>query len=75
MTEIARTTNVSASGWWRQRSSWVGYAGFGWAAVYGGFGLVSALTGTAVFYRAAEPLPVGLTWAVVAVAVLAARAT
>ncbi len=42
--------------------------------VYGGFGLVSALTGTAVFYRAAEPLPVGLSWAVVAVAVLAATA-
>ncbi|MCT9930473.1 hypothetical protein N5079_09615 [Planotetraspora sp. A-T 1434] len=74
MTEIARTANVSPPGWRRRRSSWTGYAAFGWAALYGGFGLVSALTGTAVFYRAAEPLPVGLNWAVVAVAVLAAMA-
>ncbi|MER5648305.1 hypothetical protein [Streptosporangium sp. NPDC002524] len=74
MADIARTADVSAIGRWRRRSSWIGYAAFGWAVVYGGFGLVSALTGTAVFYRAAEPLPVGLNWAVVAVAVLAAMA-
>ncbi|GAA3441339.1 hypothetical protein [Planomonospora venezuelensis] len=42
--------------------------------MYGGFGLVSALTGTAVFYRAAEPLPVGLNWIIVVVAVLASAA-
>ncbi|MEU8380574.1 hypothetical protein [Streptosporangium sp. NPDC048865] len=74
MAEIARTANVPARGRWPRRSSWTGYAAFGWATVYGGFGLVSALTGTAVFHRAAEPLPVGLNWAVVAVAVLAATA-
>ncbi|WP_061291402.1 hypothetical protein [Herbidospora cretacea] len=54
--------------------SWNRYALFGWAAVYGAFGLVSALSGTALFYRAAEPLPVGLNWVVVAIAVLAAVA-
>jgi hypothetical protein len=42
--------------------------------MHGGFGLLSALTGTAVFYRAAEPLPVGLDWIIVVVAVLAAVA-
>ncbi|MEW9531518.1 hypothetical protein [Microbispora sp. NPDC049125] len=74
MTETAPTANVPAPGRGPRRSSWTGYAAFGWAAVYGGFGLVCALTGTAVFYRAAEPLPVGLNWAVVAVAVLATMA-
>ncbi len=47
VTEIARKTRI-------------GYAAFGWAVAYGAFGLVSALTGTAVFYRATEPLPVSL---------------
>ncbi|GAA0381565.1 hypothetical protein GCM10009530_35380 [Microbispora corallina] len=75
MTEIARTADVSSPGRRRRRSSWTGYAAFGWAVVYGTFGLVSALTGTALFYRATEPLPVGLNWAVVAVAVPAATAT
>ncbi|MFF4992011.1 hypothetical protein ACFY19_32870 [Streptosporangium saharense] len=51
------------------------YAAFGWAVAYGGFGLVTALTGTAIFYRTAQPLPVGLNWAAVAVAVLAAMTT
>ncbi|SDL27616.1 hypothetical protein [Nonomuraea jiangxiensis] len=66
MTDAAQVTEP------RRRSSWTGYAALGWAAVYGGFGLVSALNGTAVFYRAAEPLPLGLNWTIVALAVLAA---
>ncbi|MFI6509423.1 hypothetical protein ACIBCT_17580 [Streptosporangium sp. NPDC050855] len=45
-----------------------GYAALGWALVYGGFGLVSTSAGSALFHRAAEPLPVALNWVVVAVA-------
>ncbi|GII05766.1 hypothetical protein [Planobispora takensis] len=69
--EDARTANGPVPGRWR-RSPWAGYAAFGWAVVYGGFGLVAALTGTALFYRADEPLPVGLNWIIVVVAAAAA---
>ncbi|MEV7098957.1 hypothetical protein AB0M80_39615 [Amycolatopsis sp. NPDC051045] len=69
-----RAMTVPAPGRWGWRPSWVGYAVWGWAAMYAGFGLVFTLTGTAVFFRAAEPLPVGLNWVVVAVAVLSATA-
>ncbi|MFF0249296.1 hypothetical protein ACWEU6_30845 [Streptosporangium sandarakinum] len=71
MIENARTGSVSAPGRWRRWPSWAGYATFGWATVYGGFGLVSTLTGTGVFHRAAEPLPVSLNWIIVVAAVVA----
>ncbi|GAT70471.1 regulatory protein LuxR [Planomonospora sphaerica] len=75
MSEPARTANGPAPGRWRRRSSWAGYAVLGWAVAYGGFGLASALAGTAVFYRADEPLPVGLNWIIVAVTASAAVVT
>ncbi|GGS94878.1 hypothetical protein GCM10010156_61430 [Planobispora rosea] len=70
MVENARTVNA-APGRWRRWSSSAGYAAFGWALLYGGFGLVAVSNGTAVFYRAGEPLPVGLNWIIVILAVVA----
>ncbi|MFB9884062.1 hypothetical protein ACFFMN_39650 [Planobispora siamensis] len=61
----ASTPRVSAAFRWSSRA---GYAALGWALLYGGFGLVATLTGTAVFHRAGEPLPVGLNWIIVVVA-------
>ncbi|WP_449064270.1 hypothetical protein [Planomonospora algeriensis] len=72
MSEPTRTVNGPAPGWWRRWSSWAGYAALGWALLYGGFGLIAALTGTAVFYRADEPLPAALNWIIAPVAASAA---
>ncbi|GGL58451.1 hypothetical protein [Planomonospora parontospora] len=72
MSEPARTVNGPPPGRWRRWSSWAGYAALGWALLYGGFGLITALTGTPMFYRADEPLPVALNWISVAVAASAA---
>ncbi|MEU1880475.1 hypothetical protein ABZ470_24480 [Streptosporangium sp. NPDC020072] len=69
MTDIAHPSSPD------RRLAWTGYAAFGWAVAYGGFGLVTALTGTAIFYRAAHPLPVGLNWAAVTAAALVAVTT
>ncbi|MGI5230482.1 hypothetical protein [Actinoallomurus sp. CA-142502] len=54
--------------------AWVRPVGLAWAAVYGGFGLVCALTGTPLFHRGPRPGPAGADWAVVAVAGVAAVA-
>ncbi|GAA3021440.1 hypothetical protein GCM10017559_52740 [Streptosporangium longisporum] len=65
----ARTAGVPVPGGGRRTSSHrAGYATLGWALVYGGFGLVATSAGSALFHRAAEPLPVALNWVVVAVA-------
>lgn len=75
MTDRARTGTVPAPGRWHALPWWTRYAVLVWAGGYGLFGLAFTLAGAAVFYRAAEPLPVGLNWAVVGVAVLSAIAS
>lgn len=67
-----RNSTASAGTGRTPRPSWTGYATLAWAAAYGVFGLASTIAGAAVFYRAAQPLPVALNWAVVIVAVLSA---
>ncbi|MGC5015010.1 hypothetical protein ACLQ2R_29965 [Streptosporangium sp. DT93] len=63
-----RTASAPVPGPGRLPSSRAGYAALGWAVAYGGFGLVAASAGIALFHRATEPLPVALNWIVVAVA-------
>jgi D-alanyl-D-alanine dipeptidase len=53
------------------RASWPRRAVLGWAVLSGGLGLVGLATGTALFARATDPLPVALNWYPVAVAAAA----
>ncbi|MEV0841246.1 hypothetical protein AB0I55_17015 [Actinocatenispora sera] len=54
------------------RPRWPRRAVLGWAVLSGGLGAVGLATGTALFARAADPLPVALNWYPVAIATAAA---
>lgn len=61
--------------WGRRWPSGVDRATTVWAVAYAGFGLVCALGGTPLFHLGGTPASPALSWAVVAVGVLAAAAS
>lgn len=60
------------SDWWRRWPRWVARATMLWAALYAGFGLACALSGTSLLHHGGDSAAPGLGWAVAAGGALAA---